>query len=66
MTDKAYKVDDRVKRASGKGPQGTIKDVRQEVAGSNKGDAHPEEFLVVVQWDNGTCSYVAPNALELL
>ncbi|MCB0319792.1 MAG: hypothetical protein KDD55_08430 [Bdellovibrionales bacterium] len=64
MTDKVYKVDDRVKRTSGKGPQGTVKDVREEVAGSNKGEAKPEELLIVVQWDNGTCSYVAPTALE--
>ena len=59
-----FKVDDRVQRASGKGSQGVIKDVREEV--TSKGDSSERGLLVVVQWDNGTCSYSTPGALQLV
>ncbi len=63
MADRKLKVDDRVKRVSGKGSQGIIRDIRAEVAGS-KGEAKEDELLVVIQWDNGTYSYATCNALE--
>lgn len=58
-------VNDRVKRSNGKGSQGTVKDVRHEVT-STKGDVAERGLLVVVQWDNGTCSYATPGGLEKL
>ena len=58
-----FQKEERVKRKSGKGCQGTVQDVRTEVTAST-GDTSEKGWLVNVQWDNGTLSYFAPEALE--
>ena len=62
MATKAFKVDDRVKRASGTGCAGVIKDVREETM-ATKVETPQKSMLVNVLWDNGTLSYVSPEAI---
>lgn len=58
-----FKKNERVKRKSGKGCQGTVQDVRTEITAST-GDTSEKGWLVNVLWDNGTDSYFAPQGLE--
>lgn len=53
-------VNDRVKRVSGQGCHGIVKDVRVETTSATSKE---KPLLVLVQWDNGTASYFAPESL---
>jgi hypothetical protein len=61
--ENTFKIDDRVKRIGRPGCLGTVKVLREEVIGSS-GESSKCEFLIKVQWDNGTLSYFAPESLE--
>lgn len=50
-----FHVNDRVKRSSGAGMLGTVKDVRVEVTASSA-EAKEKSVMFLVQWDNGTLS----------
>jgi hypothetical protein len=63
MASKEFKVNDRVKRVSGSGCLGVVKEIREEIVGTS-GDTKDKAVLVKVQWDNGTLSYFSPEALE--
>ena len=64
------KINDRVKRLNGSsGCHGVVKDVRIETSAlrSKIDEAEREKAsMVCVQWDNGTQSFFAPEALELV
>lgn len=62
MTTKVKK-DERVKRVNGKGGQGTVLALREEV-GSTGGDKKQPPIMVEILWDNGTRSYLGPEAVE--
>ena len=67
MSSKKFKIDDRVKRGKGTGSNGTVKDLKTEVASTT--NPRPDEtkgLMVQVLWDNGTLSYLAPEALEVV
>jgi hypothetical protein len=58
-----FKVNDRVKRASGGGCIGVVKELRAET--TSIGDSKKEKpLLVSVLWDNGTISYFSPEGLQ--
>lgn len=59
------KVNDRVRRVSGEGCYGTVKDIRTEVT-STRSDPKEKGLLITVLWDNGTFSYFSPGSLELV
>ncbi len=65
MTKRTLKVSDRVKRAGGQGCVGVVKELRDEVMAS-KVESPENGLLVNVLWDNGTLSYLSPDALELV
>lgn len=53
-------TNDRVKRTSGEGCHGIVKEVRAETTAAASKE---KPLLVLVQWDNGTASYFAPESL---
>ncbi len=56
----------RVKRkAGGSACAGVVRSIREESRPSKIGDDE-KALLVTVLWDNGTFSYVAPEALEVV
>jgi len=58
-----FKVNDRVKRISGEGCMGIVKEVRAET--TSVGDSKKEKpLLIAVLWDNGTLSYFSPEGLQ--
>lgn len=67
---KDFKPGDRVVRAEGSGPQGTVRVVREERATESiKESSEGKEKLgitVTVLWDNGTSSHFVPEALNKL
>ena len=66
MTKKVIKVNDRVKRTIQGGCFGTVKDVREEITAKVTDKDKEGALLINVIWDNGTLSYVAPEALEVI
>ena len=66
MALEKIEVNMRVRRANKIGCCGTVKDVRTEVtkARNEKKDNDRNSLMINVQWDNGTVSYLAPDALE--
>lgn len=62
---KKIKENDRVKRAAAAGCLGTVKEIKKEIAGSST-DPTEKGLMVSVEWDNGTISYMAPEALEIV
>jgi len=64
MESAKIKVNDRVKRTNGNGCQGLVKDIRYET--STTGDNKEKPPMVVVFWDNGSQSYCAVEALEIV
>jgi hypothetical protein len=60
---KKFEVNDRVKRATGTGCLGTVKDVRSDITVTSQ-EAREKGILLNVQWDNGTLSYLSPDVLE--
>jgi hypothetical protein len=57
------KPSDRVRRISGDGCHGTVKEIREEVTLSS--DTNREVgYIVVVLWDNGTLSAFSPEGVE--
>lgn len=57
------KISDRVRRKDKEGCCGVIKDIRDEITGT--ASEPPEKSLMIkVLWDNGTASYLSPEALE--
>ncbi len=58
-------VNDRVKSKDAERCLGVVKEVHEEVIGTT-GDIKDKALMVKVQWDNGTFSYFAPEALEIL
>ena len=58
----SLKEKNRVKRKSAKGCAGTILNIREEVGASISQAERPK--LIKVHWDNGTVSYLTPEALE--
>jgi len=59
------KVNDRVKRAKIPGCHGVVKELRTEVTASSV-EARERSLMVSVLWDNGTLSYMTPDALEVV
>lgn len=66
MAKKIIKISDRVKRADQPGCYGTVKDVREETSAKVTDKERDNSLLINVAWDNGTLSYMTPNALELV
>jgi hypothetical protein len=62
---KKIKLDDRVKRVSIPGCLGTVKEIKTEVTTNNQ-EAREKNLMINVQWDNGTFSYLSPEALEVV
>jgi hypothetical protein len=64
-----FKANDRVRRISKIGCSGTVKELRVETTVSQVDTSTDAErakaVMVNVCWDNGTISYLAPEALEL-
>ena len=61
------KEKDRVKRTTGVGSLGTVKEVRFELENSGLSEeARQKGAMVGVHWDSGTFSYFAPDALEVV
>lgn len=54
---------DRVCRKGKNACGGTVRELRREVTATG-GDTSSKALMVVVQWDNGTTSYLTPDALE--
>ena len=65
-SQKKFKPNDRVRRTSGKGSLGYVKDVRSEITSAGHSDDKEKNLMINVQWDNGTLSYFSPGALELV
>jgi hypothetical protein len=66
MSKKALKVNDRVKRVKSPGSFGTVKDVREETSAQVTDKDKDNSLLINVHWDNGTLSYMTPDALEIV
>ena len=66
MTKKKISVNDRVKRIEQAGCFGTVKDVREEVTAKATDKDREGSLLINVAWDNGTLSYMTPDALEIV
>lgn len=72
-TGSAFKVNDRVKRkelkdaktAHVQGCHGKVKELRTDVTVTNP-DAREKGLMLKVLWDNGTFSYVSPEAVEIV
>lgn len=64
MATKKIKVGDKVTRKENSGLLGVVKNVRNEV-GNTKMAKEDKNLIVNVQWDNGTLSYCAPDALTI-
>jgi hypothetical protein len=64
MASRVIKVNDRVKRITGLGCSGLVKEIRTEATVAR---VEPSEKanMVNVLWDNGTLSYLSPEALEI-
>jgi hypothetical protein len=65
-----FKLNSRVKRANSERAPGTIEEFSSETTTSTTNLAKAESkrdnrIMVKVLWDNGTLSYVTPEALEL-
>jgi hypothetical protein len=63
MAQKAFAVEDRVKRIDNSGPIGTVKELRVEVTASSQ-EAKEKGKMYVVLWDNGTLSCFGAEGLE--
>lgn len=69
-TEKEMKVDfnqgDRVKRVGTSGPNGTVKQIRQETTRQTMRtvEGEPLGVAVSVLWDNGTLAHFIPEGLE--
>jgi len=65
MPTKKFKIEERVRRANQTGCDGAVIEVRMELenAGLNE-DAREKGAMIGVKWDNGTVSFLAPDALE--
>ena len=63
---KEFKVSDRVKRVEPRGSQGTVIKVRQESLSPSANQNREVLPLIKVNWDNGSVSYHAPDALQLV
>ena len=55
-------VNDRVVIAKTPGIQGVVKEIRSETTA--KQDSKEKGLMIQVLWDNGTLSYLAPEALS--
>jgi len=64
MASRTIKVNDRVKRATGLGCSGLVKEVRTE-ASVARIEPSEKTNMVNVLWDNGTFSYLSPDALDI-
>ena len=62
---KKLKAQDRVKRINIPGCLGTVKEIKNEVTAKSQ-DSREKNLMVSVQWDNGTVSYMTPDALEII
>ncbi|NDC36902.1 MAG: hypothetical protein EBZ48_02490 [Proteobacteria bacterium] len=61
-----FKEKDRVRRVAGVSSLGTVKEVRFELENSGLSEeARQRGAMIGVQWDSGTLSYFAPDALEI-
>lgn len=61
----ALEASARVKRLSGTGCLGTVKEVRSEVTATT-GEMTDKGLMVVIDWDNGTTSYCTPGSIEVV
>ena len=59
-----FKVEDRVREVEGVRCLGTVKDVREEVTTTASNEAG--DLMIKVLWDNGTFSYMSPEAIEVV
>lgn len=65
MAAKKFKEEERVRRATQKGCDGTVIEVRTELESAGLSEESRERGVMVgVKWDNGTISFLAPDALE--
>lgn len=65
MTTKKLQVNDRVKRVSGTGCLGVVREVKTEVT-AVKPEEQEKGIMIAVAWDNGTVSYFSPGALQVV
>lgn len=63
MSGNEFKESDRVKRKDGAGCEGMVKEIREELTSSVE-DSDEKAVMIQVLWDNGTLSYMSPEALE--
>ena len=65
MAAKKFKQEDRVRRTNHKGCDGTVFEIRMELEnGGLSEEAREKGVMVGVKWDNGTISFLGPDALE--
>ncbi len=58
-----FKVNDRVQRASGKGPLGFVTSIRTDSLAVSS-TREESGILLGVQWDNGSYSFFTPTSLK--
>lgn len=58
-----FKVNDRVKKASGEGCTGTIVEVRYETTGRDEA-AKEKNPIIAVAWDNGTQTVMGAKGIQ--
>ena len=67
MATKKFKEKDRVVRVAHPAPQGVVKEIRTEMENSGLSpEARERAAMIGVTWDNGTFSYSAPEALQIV
>ena len=61
-----FKEKDRVRRLPHSASLGTVKEVRFVLENSGLSeDARQKGAMIGIQWDSGTYSYLAPDAIEI-
>ena len=63
-TTKKFKVNDRVRKVSGTGCLGVVKDVRLEISATTSDTQRDKTAMINVLWDSGTLSYHGASTLE--
>ena len=64
-SSRKIKVQDRVRRLNQPGCHGVVRELKTEVTAVTP-EAREKGLMVTVQWDNGTFSYMGPDALEVV
>ncbi len=62
MSTSEFKENDVVVKVGTAGIRGVIKEIKYEITGTQ--GSKEKGQMISVEWDNGTISYLAPEALE--